>query len=256
MQNKNFRSSLEEIKGQSFQSFDLLKTRNKIIPIKNNTIEVIKKSSSISSIYSDISDTDKQENFSMKKSITGTNTSLPSLPIIKKVNKVNKINRVTHYININKKLTNDLNFQIDTMNKKILNNLFAYKHTINLQEINDYLIYEKTKKNIAEHKKKGEKSTIDFTIPIAYRRINNHFKKEDLIPIKMKPKINLEDVLYMHNSIFRKSMTQNKCKNYYLKNSLKLINNYMRNKGLNNNKTFDKIKRNKNILFNNRIGLK
>ena len=236
---------MQNLEENSKKNLEFAKSRNYNTSFHNLSIkpnQTYKNKSIRSSLSSGEIDFDKQDNISMKKFMNGTK-SYNSLP------KLSTINRNVHIISLNKKLTNDLNYQINSTNKKIFGNVFSYKQTINLQEINDYLIYEKTKKNIAEHKKKGEKSTIDFTIPIAYRRINNHFKKEDLIPIKMKPKINLEDVLYMHNSIFRKSMTQNKCKNYYLKNSLKLINNYMRNKGLNNNKTFDKIKKNKNILF-------
>ena len=243
MQSKKFRNAFEDKKGISYVQ---IKTRNPFISIKKNTIQSIKQSTLRSSMSSDKFDIDKQDNLSMKKLITGTNTSLPI---------ISKINRNTHYININKKLTNDLNYQINTMNKKILNNLFSYKQTINLQEMNDYLIYEKTKKSIAEHKMKGEKSSIDFKIPIVYRRLANHYKKEDLIPIKMKPKINLEDILYMHNSIFRKSMSQNKCKNYYLKHNLKLMNKNWRKIDFNNNnnKTFDRIKKNRTILFNNKF---
>ena len=171
MQSKKFKNAFEDKKGQSYIQ---IKTRNPFFSIKKNTIQTIKQSTLRSSMSSDKFDIDKQDNLSMKKLITGTNTSLPI---------ISKINRNTHYININKKLTNDLNYQINTMNKKILNNLFSYKQTINLQEMNDYLIYEKTKKSIAEHKMKGEKSSIDFKIPIVYRRLANHYKKEDFTSV-------------------------------------------------------------------------
>ena len=197
------------------------KTRNHYIPKRNDQINQmnqikfnLKTTSMRSSLSSYALDTDKQNNLSMKKLINATTSSLP---------KLTKINRTTHYISINKRLINDLNYQINTTNKKIFKNLFSYKQTINLQQINDYMIYEKTKKSIAENKKKGIKNSFDFRIPIAYRRMDNHYKKEDLIPIKMKPKINLEDVLYIHNSILRKSMSQNNCRKYYLKNNIKLI---------------------------------
>ena len=241
---KKFKNDFEEKKGQGY---DQGKTRNHFIPKKSHQIPAIKESTLRSSISSNGVDMDKQEYLSMKKLMNMTNTSLPRLT---------KINRTTHYISINKKLTNDLNFQINTTNKKIINNLFAYKQTINLQEINDYIIYEKTKKSIADHKRNGKRTTIDFRIPIAYRRLDNHYKKEDLIPIKMKPKINLEDVLYMHNSILRKSMSQNNCRNYYLKNNVKLLKEGNKEKSINNNNVPKKNKKSNMISFNNKINRK
>ena len=204
-------------------NLELLKTRNHLLPIKNNK-QSLKNSTIKSSFSSGEIDIDKQDNISMKKLINGTNSSLP---------KLTKVNRTTHFLSINKKLTNDLNFQINSNYKKLFKNYFAYKQTINLQEINDYMIYEKTKKSIEQHKNNGKKNTLDFRLPIAYRRMDHHYKKEDLIPIKTKPKINLDDVLYMHNSIFRKSMSQNNCRKYYLKNSMKLIKEDTKKKNIN-----------------------
>ena len=135
-------------------------------------------------------------------------------------------------ISINKKLINDLNYQIKDTNLRIFGNDFAYKQSINLQEINDYVIYEETKNIIEKNKKKGKKNSLDFRMPLIYRRMANHCKREDLIPMKNKPKINLKDVLIMHNSIFRKSMSQNKCKNYYFKNNVKLLYNNLKNKDI------------------------
>ena len=218
------------------------KTRNNIKSLKNSPIKIVQHTSMRSSFSSGGIDYDKQENLSMKKLMNATNTTLPRLT---------KNSYKEHFININKKLTNDLNYQINTLNKRIFGNLFSYKQTINLQEINDYLIYEKTKKSIAEHKLNGKKNTIDFRIPIAYRRLDNHYKKEDLIPIKMKPKINLEDVLYMHNSIFRKSVSQNNCKKYYLKNNMKLIRKDKKLKHINKNAPLQINKLSKTTSFNN-----
>ena len=208
-------------------SFENHKFRNRFLSKKPHPIHAFKDSSLRSSFSSGDIDLDKQENISTKKFINFTSSSLP---------KITKNLRKTHYININKRLINDLNYQINTTNKKIFGNLFSYKHTINLQEINDYILYEKTKKSIDEHKKIGKKIAVDFRLPIAYRRMNNHYKKEDLIPIKMKPRINLEDILYMHNSILRKSVSQNNCRKYYLKNNMKLINEYLKDKYINKNK--------------------
>ena len=150
-------------------SYDKAKTRNnRVISLKNKRIKVIKNTTRRSSVSSEEGDVDKQDNLSMKKFMNATNTTLPRLT---------KINRTTHFVNINKKLTNDLNYQINSTNKKFFGNVFTYKQTINLQEINDYLIYEKTQKSIAEHQKIGKKNTIDFRIPIAYRRLDNHYDR-------------------------------------------------------------------------------
>lgn len=242
---KKIKNDFDERNGQSF---DQGKTRNcHFISLKKSPMQILKEKSQRSSLSSNEVDIDKQDNLSMKKLINATITSLPRLT---------KINRTTHYININRKLTNDLNYQINTTNKKIFGNLFAYKQTINLQEINDYLIYEKTKKSIADHRKKGKRNTIDFRIPIAYRRLDNHYKKEDLIPIKMKPKINLEDVLYMHNSILRKSMSQNNCRKYYLKNNLKLIKEDKKKELINKENLLKKNKKSKLEPLNNNVSKK
>ena len=196
------------------------------LSIKPN--QTYKNKSIRSSLSSGEIDFDKQDNISMKKFMNGTK-SYNSLP------KLSTINRNVHIISLNKKLTNDLNYQINSTNKRIFGNLFSYKQTINLQEINDFLIYQKTKKSIEEHKKTGEKNTSDFRMPIVYRRMDYHYKKEDLIPIRMKPKINLMDVLYLHNRVFRKSMSQNNCKKYYLKNNMKLMNQKTKFKFINKN---------------------
>ena len=71
------------------------------------------------------------------------------------------------------------------------------------------------------NKDNHKKNSISFRLPLQYRRMGNHGKKEDLIPINTKPKINLEDILIMHNTNLRTSMTKNKVQNYYLKNNIK-----------------------------------
>ena len=194
---------------------------------KNNSLPSFKKSnksysSSSSSSSSKEKDSDKQDILSTKKLIDCTNSSF--LPI--------KKSSSLGIISINKKLINDLNYQIKDTNLRIFGNDFAYKQSINLQEINDYVIYEETKNIIEKNKKKGKKNSLDFRMPLIYRRMANHCKREDLIPMKNKPKINLKDVLIMHNSIFRKSMSQNKCKNYYFKNNVKLLYNNLKNKDI------------------------
>ena len=124
-------------------------------------------------------------------------------------------------ININNKLISDLNEQINILNQKKKQKKFNYKQTVNLQKLNDYIIYEYTKNKMEFNKMKNKKTTTSFRMPLAYRRMGNHGKKEDLIPINNSPKINLEDILILHNSNTRSSMTKNKVQNYYLKNNVR-----------------------------------
>ena len=222
---------MQNLEENSKKNLEFAKSRNYNTSFHNLSIkpnQTYKNKSIRSSLSSGEIDFDKQDNISMKKFMNGTK-SYNSLP------KLSTINRNAHIISLNKKLTNDLNYQINSTNKRIFGNLFSYKQTINLQEINDFLIYQKTKKSIEEHKKTGEKNTSDFRMPIVYRRMDYHYKKEDLIPIRMKPKINLMDVLYLHNRVFRKSMSQNNCKKYYLKNNMKLMNQKTKFKFINKN---------------------
>ena len=206
-----------------------LQNIKKSIPSKKNNNNKL-------SFSSNEIDIEKQDNLPKKKLIKVNNLIFP---------KINKCNS-QKIISINKKLINDLNYQIKNTNKKIFGNNFMYKQTINLMELNDYIIYEQTKRNILINKNKGVKNSVDFRIPLIYRRIANHYKKEDLIPMKNRPKINLEDILINHNSIFRKSMSQNRCQKYYLKNSIKLM--YNNNNNTNNNKTSINFKKTSNIF--------
>ena len=222
---------MQNLEENSKKNLEFAKSRNYNTSFHNLSIkpnQTYKNKSIRSSLSSGEIDFDKQDNISMKKFMNGTK-SYNSLP------KLSTINRNVHIISLNKKLINDLNYQINSTNKRIFGNLYSYKQTINLQEINDFLIYQKTKKSIEEHKKTGEKNTSDFRMPIVYRRMDYHYKKEDLIPIRMKPKINLMDVLYLHNRVFRKSMSQNNCKKYYLKNNIKLMNQKIKFKFINKN---------------------
>ena len=106
------------------------------------------------------------------------------------------------------------------MKKKEQRNFFN-KQTVNLQKLNDYIIYEYTKNKMEFNKMNHKKNTTSFRLPIQYRRMGNHGKKEDLIPISNLPKINLEDILILHNSNARNTMSKNKVHNYYLKNNVK-----------------------------------
>ena len=124
-------------------------------------------------------------------------------------------------ININNKLISDLNEQINILNQKKKQKKFNYKQTVNLQKLNDYIIYEYTKNKMEFNKMNNKKTTTSFRMPLQYRRMGNHGKKEDLIPINNLPKINLEDILILHNSNTRSSMTKHKVQNYYLKNNVR-----------------------------------
>jgi hypothetical protein len=124
-------------------------------------------------------------------------------------------------ININNKLISDLNEQINILNEKKRAKKFFYKQTVNLQKLNDYIIYEYTKNKMEFNKMNHKKNTTSFRLPIQYRRMGNHGKKEDLIPISILPKINLEDILILHNSNARNTVSKNKVHNYYLKNNIK-----------------------------------
>ena len=156
--------------------------------------------------------------------------SFIKFPIINK--KLKKSNSTGHIISINSKLISDLNNQLINFHYKMFSNFHNYKQTINLQQLNDYMIYESTKMKMENNKNAGKKSSIDFRIPLIYRRIGNHYKKEDLIPIKNKPKINLEEILILHNSILRKNMNANKTQNFYLKKNIKLIQQHQNSKVL------------------------
>ena len=135
------------------------------------------------------------------------------------------INNAKNVININNKLINDLNSQINTLNEKKKGKKFNYKQTVNLQKLNDYIIYEYTKNKMKVSKEDNKKPSTSFLMPLPYRRMRSHSKKEDLIPINNKPKVNLEDILILHNTNLRNSMTKYKVQNYYIKNYLKYKKN-------------------------------
>ena len=94
-----------------------------------------------------------------------------------------------------------------------------------MQKLNDYIIYEYTKNKMQISKENNKKPSTSFLLPLPYRRMGNHGKKEDLIPINNKPKVNLEDILILHNTNLRNSMTRYKVQNYYIKNYLKYKKN-------------------------------
>lgn len=134
-------------------------------------------------------------------------------------------NNAKNVININNKLINDLNSQINSLNEQKKGKKINYKQTVNLQKLNDYIIYEYTKNKMQISKENNKKPSTSFLLPLAYRRMGNHGKKEDLIPINNKPKVNLEDILILHNTNLRNSMTRYKVQNYYIKNYLKYKKN-------------------------------
>jgi hypothetical protein len=153
-------------------------------------------------------------NYTTKNKLRSSNYNNEFIPFLPASNHKN-------IIIINNKLINDLNTQINTLNEKKKSKKINYKQTVNLQKLNDYIIYEYTKNKIEFNKEKNIKSPMNFRMPLVYRRMGNHGKKEDLIPINNQPKINLEDILILHNSNLRTSMTKNKVKSYFFKNSVR-----------------------------------
>lgn len=143
----------------------------------------------------------------------------------------------TNIININSKLISDLNTQINNFNQNKITKKFNYKQTVNLQKLNDYIIYEYTKNRMQINKSNNIKYTTSFRLPLQYRRMGNHGKKEDLIPINSQPKVNLEDILILHNCNLRNGVAKHKVQNFYLKNNLKLMQKkYYKLKSLSNAK--------------------
>ena len=104
----------------------ILKNKAKSIKkLRKNNLPINKNNSFKSSFSSNEYDIDNQGNLSTKKFIIN-NEMEPLFPKIIKDNS-QKI------LSINKKLINDLNYQINYTNKKIFGNDFIYKQTINLQ---------------------------------------------------------------------------------------------------------------------------
>ena len=166
-------------------------------------------------------------------------------------------NDQNNIININSKLISDLNTQINNFNQNKKAKKFNYKQTVNLQKLNDYIIYEYTKNRMQINRSNDIRYTTSFRLPLQYRRMGNHGKKEDLIPINNQPKVNLEDILILHNCNLRNGMSKNKVKNYYFKNSLKLKQNkFIGSKSLSNKKRALNAKTKLFINSNNEVAYK
>ena len=208
---------------KNFNNYKSFRHNNSLSPLENNNIFIDKTSFNFN-------DNPLNNHYKNKNKEPGNlkSNSLIKFPLINK--KIKKSNSAKHIISINTKLINDLNNQIINFRHKMFCNIYNYKQTINLQQLNDYMIYESTRKKIENNENVGKRSPVDFRIPLIYRRIANHCKKEDLVPIKNKPKINLEEILILHNSIFRKNMNANKTQNFYLKQNLKLIQQHKNSK--------------------------
>lgn len=173
-----------------------------------------------------------------RKSKFVPNTSNP-------INKVGNMNEMykrshdekkEHIININKELIKELNSEIRTFSKKkkpittpkpnrsdgfngfIIRNIEPMTSKNNIEVIERIRLlspYLATKKanNLKE-------------IPFIFRQMKLNKKKEpkgNIINYE-RQKINLEDILIMHNSTIRKSVSQFKVKDFQLKKSLKLKN--------------------------------
>lgn len=151
-----------------------------------------------------------------------------------------------HIININKELISNLNNEITSFSKR--NNptpsktfqvdFFRKPHHDNSAKKNSFEILEKLRvlsPIVAEKKAKNHKK-----IPFIFKKMKltkNHISVNNTININNsvnsknnndshyeKQKINLEDILIMHNSTIRKSVSEFKVKNFQLKRSLKLKN--------------------------------
>ena len=173
-----------------------------------------------------------------------------------------------HIININKELIKGLNFQMNTFtNNKLKNpcwfscedNCFPkHKHPISsLTEYNNFslhivnnkqMVLEKLKQlspRLADKKIKNQKR-----IPYLFKRLQsaklgiplknknkdypqNNEKQNSVSNYYSKQKINLEEVLIMHNSNIRKSVSEFRVKNFQMKRSLKLNNKSIENSYIN-----------------------
>ena len=138
-------------------------------------------------------------------------------------------NEDKNIVDINKQLIQNLNYEMELMNSKPTSFIpFNKNHNDNIQQISTKLI----KKSQNEEKKMERIYEIS---PLIYEKLNQTkkrlpylFKKiQNKEPQRNKKKlnsINLKDVLILHNSTVRRSVTQFKVKNHSFRQSLKLKN--------------------------------
>ena len=178
------------------------------------------------------------------KSAFQNNSSYPSKKSI--IDNIPKEIQHENIININKELINNLNNEIASFSKRncpISNktfqvNFFSKPKRDSSVKKNSFDILEKLRvlsPIVADKKAKNHKR-----IPFIFKQMKltkNHISANNTININNsvnsknnndshyeKQKINLEDILIMHNSTIRKSVSEFKVKNFQLKQSLKLKN--------------------------------
>jgi hypothetical protein len=158
---------------------------------------------------------------------------LPKFNLKKKDKKIKFFSNINlnsdekNVIDINKQLIQNLNDEMEVMNSKpehfipfnstnnfhkipIKNNEVQDKKMKQIHKISP-LIYEKLKKT-----KKN--------LPYLFKNIQNAIDNKGINKNKNTAVINLKDVLIMHNSTVRRSVSQFKVKNYSFRQSLKLKN--------------------------------
>ena len=158
---------------------------------------------------------------------------LPKFNLKKKDEKIKMISNIflkndeKNVIDINKQLIQNLNDEMEVMNSKPkhfipFNSMTNFhKNTVKNNEVHDKkmeqiyemcpLIYDKLKKT-----KKN--------LPYLFKNIQNAIDNKGINKNKNTTSINLKDVLIMHNSTVRRSVSQFKVKNHSFRQSLKLKN--------------------------------
>ena len=158
---------------------------------------------------------------------------LPKFNLKKKDKKIKFFSNINlnsdekNVIDINKQLIQNLNDEMEVMNSKPkhfipFNSMTNFhKNTVKNNEVHDKkmeqiyemcpLIYDKLKKT-----KKN--------LPYLFKNIQNAIDNKGINKNKNTAVINLKDVLIMHNSTVRRSVSQFKVKNYSFRQSLKLKN--------------------------------
>ena len=184
--------------------------------------------------------------FSHKKAPTPKFRSLSGLK--KKINfddyekKNLKYKSSNHVFDINKELINNLNKQMNLIQKNNQKLFYFYDiNNNNNKKKNEKKINEKKNDENKKEKLKKISSLNPFLfykikdnnqkIPFQFKNItnyknliNNNNKIQNELNNRFNKAVNLEDILILHNSTVRKSVSQIKVKKYFFKQSLKLKN--------------------------------
>ena len=185
--------------------------------------------------------------FSHKKAPTPKFRALSGLK--KKINfddyekKNLKYKSSNHVFDINKELINNLNKQMNLIQKNNQKLFYFYEmnNNNNNKKKNEKKINEKKNDENKKEKLKKISSLNPFLfykikdnnqkIPFQFKNItnyknliNNNNKIQNELNNRFNKAVNLEDILILHNSTVRKSVSQIKVKKYFFKQSLKLKN--------------------------------